>query len=208
MIEAFGRTDVGRRRKINEDSFLVSPETSLFAVCDGMGGHNAGEVASGLAIETLADFIATSAVERDVTWPWGLDANLSFDANRLKTAIRLANTRVYQAAEKREELTGMGTTVVASLVTGETADDRLGGRQPLLPRPRRRAHAAHARRLLGLGGARRGDPQLGRRRAPSVAERDHQGRRRPRVDRSRPDRAPLSSRGTSRCCAPTGFMAC
>jgi len=119
MIEAFGRTDVGRRRKINEDAFLVSPETSLYAVCDGMGGHNAGEVASGLAIETLADFIAESAAERDVTWPWGLDANLSFDANRLKTAIRLANTRVYQAAEKREELTGMGTTVVATLVSGE-----------------------------------------------------------------------------------------
>jgi serine/threonine protein phosphatase PrpC len=119
MIEAFGRTDVGRRRKINEDAFLVSAETSLYAVCDGMGGHNAGEVASGLAIETLAEFIATSAAERDVTWPWGLDANLSFDANRLKTAIRLANTRVYQAAEKREELTGMGTTVVAALVAGE-----------------------------------------------------------------------------------------
>ncbi len=118
MIEGFGRTDVGRRRKINEDSFLVSPETSLFAVCDGMGGHNAGEVASGLAIETLAEFVATSAAERDVTWPWGLDANLSFDANRLKTAIRLANARVFQAAEKREELTGMGTTVVASVVTG------------------------------------------------------------------------------------------
>jgi serine/threonine protein phosphatase PrpC len=120
MIEAYGRTDVGRRRKVNEDSFLVSPETSLYAVCDGMGGHNAGEVASRMAIETISAFITRSAVEKEITWPWGLDANLSFDANRLKTAIRLANARVFQAADNREELTGMGTTVVTALVSGET----------------------------------------------------------------------------------------
>jgi protein phosphatase len=118
MIEAYGRTDVGRRRKINEDSFLVSPESSLYAVCDGMGGHNAGEVASRMAVETISAFIQRSAVEKEITWPWGLDANLSFDANRLKTAIRLANARVFQAADNREELTGMGTTVVSALVSG------------------------------------------------------------------------------------------
>jgi serine/threonine protein phosphatase PrpC len=117
MIEAFGRTDVGRRRKINEDSFLVSPETSLYAVCDGMGGHNAGEVASRMAIETISSFVERSAVEKEITWPWGLDANVSFDANRIKTAIRLANARVFQAADNREDLTGMGTTVVAALVS-------------------------------------------------------------------------------------------
>jgi protein phosphatase len=120
MIEAYGRTDVGRRRKVNEDSFLVSPETSLYAVCDGMGGHNAGEVASRMAIETISAFITRSAVEKEITWPWGLDANMSFDANRLKTAIRLANARVFQAADNREELTGMGTTVVTALVSGDT----------------------------------------------------------------------------------------
>jgi protein phosphatase len=120
MIEAYGRTDVGRRRKVNEDSFLVSPETSLYAVCDGMGGHNAGEVASRMAVETIAAFITRSAVEKEITWPWGLDANLSFDANRLKTAIRLANSRVFQAADNREELTGMGTTVVTALISGHT----------------------------------------------------------------------------------------
>ncbi|HXY38337.1 MAG TPA: Stp1/IreP family PP2C-type Ser/Thr phosphatase [Vicinamibacteria bacterium] len=118
MIEAYGRTDVGRRRKINEDSLLVSPETNLYAVCDGMGGHNAGEVASRLAIETLASFVEESASDKKITWPWGIDAALSFDANRLKTAIKLANSRVFQAADNREELTGMGTTIVAAVVSG------------------------------------------------------------------------------------------
>lgn len=120
MIEAFGRTDVGRRRKANEDNFLVRPELHLFAVCDGMGGHNAGEVASRMAVDSLAAFVEKSAEEKDITWPWGIDANLSFDANRLKTAIRLANAEVFNSADNNEELTGMGTTVVAALVSGKT----------------------------------------------------------------------------------------
>jgi protein phosphatase len=72
-----------------------------------------------MAIETISAFIERSAVEKEITWPWGIDANLSFDANRLKTAIRLANARVFQAADNREELTGMGTTVVTALLSGD-----------------------------------------------------------------------------------------
>src|SRR5687768_15829639 len=118
MIEAVGQTDVGRRRKLNEDNILVDTETSLFSVCDGMGGHNAGEVASKMAIESIASFIQKSHREKEITWPFGLDVNLSFDGNRLKTAIKLANKKVYKAADNREEYTGMGTTVVSALVTG------------------------------------------------------------------------------------------
>jgi len=118
MLEAFGQTDVGRRRKLNEDNFVVDLEINLFAVCDGMGGHNAGEVASQMAIETLTAFIRKSAgEEKDITWPYGLEKELSFEANRLKTAIRLANKRVFKAADNREDYTGMGTTVVAALVS-------------------------------------------------------------------------------------------
>jgi len=118
MIEAYGQTDVGRRRKLNEDNFVVDTEASFFAVCDGMGGHNAGEVASKMAIETLAAFIRKSAgEEKDITWPYGLEKELSFEANRLKTAVRLANKRVFKAADNREDYTGMGTTVVAALVS-------------------------------------------------------------------------------------------
>jgi protein phosphatase len=83
-----------------------------------MGGHNAGEVASRIAVETLADFVERSGVEKEITWPWGLEPDLSFEANRLKTAVRLANSQVFQTADSREELTGMGTTVVAALVAG------------------------------------------------------------------------------------------
>jgi protein phosphatase len=83
-----------------------------------MGGHNAGEVASKMAIETLAAFIRKSAgEEKDITWPYGLEKELSFEANRLKTAVRLANKRVFKAADNREDYTGMGTTVVAALVS-------------------------------------------------------------------------------------------
>jgi protein phosphatase len=117
MIEVYGQTDVGRRRKLNEDNFLVDTETNLFAVCDGMGGHNAGEVASKMAIETLESFIQKSHREKEITWPYGLDVNLSFDGNRIKTALKLANKKVYKAADNREEYTGMGTTAVAALVS-------------------------------------------------------------------------------------------
>src|SRR5262245_42459866 len=118
MIEAFGQTDVGRRRKLNEDNFLLDLEAGLFAVCDGMGGHNAGEVASQMAIESLAAFIQKSAKDpKDITWPYGLDANLSFEANRLSTAIKLSNKRVFKAADNRDDYTGMGTTIIAALIS-------------------------------------------------------------------------------------------
>jgi protein phosphatase len=118
MIESYGQTDVGRKRKLNEDSYLVSPDTHLYAVCDGMGGHNAGEVASRMAAETLAAFIEKSHREKEITWPYGLDVNLSFDGNRLKTALKLANKKVFKAADNREDYTGMGTTAVAALISG------------------------------------------------------------------------------------------
>jgi serine/threonine protein phosphatase PrpC len=131
MLEAYGQTDVGRRRKLNEDSFVVDAETNLYSVCDGMGGHNAGEVASQMAIEALESFIKRSHREKEITWPYGLDVNLSFDGNRLKTAIKLANKKVFKAADNKEEYTGMGTTVVAVLVSenvmtvGSAGDSRV-----------------------------------------------------------------------------------
>jgi PPM family protein phosphatase len=118
MIEAFGRSDVGRRRKLNEDSLVVAEDLGLFAVCDGMGGHNAGEVASRMAIEEITRFIREShATEFEkVAWTFGVDAALSRDGNRIRTAIKLANEKVFLGANTNEECAGMGTTVVAALV--------------------------------------------------------------------------------------------
>jgi serine/threonine protein phosphatase PrpC len=118
MIEGFGRSDVGRRRKLNEDSYVVAADLGLFVVCDGMGGHNAGEVASGMAVETLTTSIREShglEFER-IAWTFGVDAALSRDGNRIRTAIKLANERVFNAANANAECAGMGTTVVTALV--------------------------------------------------------------------------------------------
>jgi protein phosphatase len=118
MVRAAAVSDVGRIRKTNEDSFLSDAEMRLFAVADGMGGHGAGEVASRLAIEATAGFIKRSALDTDFSWPYGLDGKLTFDGNRLRTAIYLANRRVFRAAESNDDYSGMGTTIVGLLVNG------------------------------------------------------------------------------------------
>lgn len=120
MLESFGLTDVGRRRSLNEDNFVVDQEASFFVVCDGLGGQNAGEVASSTAVEVLTAFIVRSHRDKDITWPYGFAARLSFDGNRLLTAIGLANKKVFRVADSQPDYSGMGTTVVAALVRGST----------------------------------------------------------------------------------------
>lgn len=104
---------------MNQDHFGWWPELGLYVVADGMGGHNAGEVASHLAVETIYGFIQESATSPDITWPFGLEVKISIDANRLTTAVRLANRKIYSEGSKSPELNGMGTTVVAALVSGD-----------------------------------------------------------------------------------------
>lgn len=109
------RTDVGPR-KMNQDHHGWWPDLGLFVVADGMGGHNAGEVASQMAVEAIHGFIAESASSADITWPFGIEVKHSIDSNRLTTAVRLANRKIYSEGSKSPELSGMGTTVVAALV--------------------------------------------------------------------------------------------
>ncbi len=112
------RTDAGPR-KMNQDHVGSWPDLGLYVVADGMGGHNAGEVASHLAVETIHGFIDESARTADITWPFGIEVARSIDMNRLTTAVRLANRRIYDESSKHAELSGMGTTVVAALVAGD-----------------------------------------------------------------------------------------
>ncbi len=111
---ASGLTDVGLQRDHNEDSYAVLSEYDLFIVADGMGGHRAGDVASRLATDAIAEFFRSTAQE-DATWPFHFDTSLSEDENRLVTGIRVANRRIYDRSIRSRDCAGMGTTVVGAL---------------------------------------------------------------------------------------------
>lgn len=116
MIDACGVTHSGRVRAVNEDAFLVDQDLQAFVVADGMGGHNAGEGASRIAVETVRTFLDRSRHQAECTWPYGIDDGLSLGANRLLTALKIANHQVFKAADLTDAYTGMGTTIVALLV--------------------------------------------------------------------------------------------
>ena len=111
-----GATDRGPVREVNEDRVLCEDRYGLYAVFDGVGGHNAGEIAAQLALETVAGYIARSVGSEDDTWPLGWDPRFSATSNRLRTAVVLANQRVHLAAQSDPALEGMATTVAAVLV--------------------------------------------------------------------------------------------
>jgi PPM family protein phosphatase len=115
-LTAFGASHPGRVRSNNEDSLLWDLPAGLFLVADGMGGHQAGEVASRMAVDTISSFLEASRHDKDLTWPFGFDPVLSLNANRLVTAVRLANRKIFQAGEEKPDLAGMGTTIVAAIV--------------------------------------------------------------------------------------------
>lgn len=131
MVSSFGATHAGPVRAVNEDCFLADEALSLFVVADGMGGQAAGEVASRAVVDAIAGFIRRSHGSEDLSWPCGLDATLTIDGNRLRTAIYLANRSVFQLAESNDDYLGMGSTVVCAmihedrLIIGHAGDSRL-----------------------------------------------------------------------------------
>lgn len=113
-IRAAGLTDVGLQRDHNEDAFAVEPALELFVVADGMGGHQAGDVASRIAVESTVEFFRSTGLE-DLTWPFEFDPNRTEDENRLISGVKLANRKIVELGARRPELHGMGTTIVAAL---------------------------------------------------------------------------------------------
>jgi PPM family protein phosphatase len=105
-LAAFGVTHQGRR-STNEDSWLVDLDLGLLVVADGMGGHNAGEVASALAVKVIRDVF-----ESDGNPP---------SRSLLTRAVQLANQRILAAASEQPAHSGMGTTVVAVIIVDERA---------------------------------------------------------------------------------------
>jgi len=121
-VQAGARSDRGPVRPINEDAFAMDDGLGVYLVADGMGGHQAGEIASRIAADAVQGFLHRSKGDdpADVEdWPFGQVPDLSLEANRLRNAIALANRRVWRAAQSSKALDGMGTTIVAALVTGE-----------------------------------------------------------------------------------------
>jgi serine/threonine protein phosphatase PrpC len=131
-IEVAAKTDVGCVRVNNEDSFGYDLDRGIFVVCDGIGGHASGEVASKLAVESLLTYVrqrphnkARDADESTTT------KGLSEGALVLEDAIQLANTAICEAACADEQHAGMGSTIVSVLVdqdlfsVGHVGDSRV-----------------------------------------------------------------------------------
>jgi len=117
-------TDVGRTREHNEDNYLVDKKLGLFVVCDGMGGHAAGEVASALAVRTIHDEIRKEA---DMLQDYadgasgGSKVSKRDILNMLEFAVNRASNKVHSEAAKDAKKRGMGTTLVALLIVGNQA---------------------------------------------------------------------------------------
>jgi len=118
QLTAAGCSDPGPRSQ-NQDSYFVDLDLRLLVVADGMGGHNAGEVASRMAVDAVVDFIRATKDSRELTWPFPFDPTRSLASNRLSVALQIANRKVHDAGVRDPERAGMGTTIVATLVDGD-----------------------------------------------------------------------------------------
>ena len=117
-VEVAGKTDVGCVRANNEDNFGYDSRYGIFVVCDGMGGQAAGEVASKMGVDILLDYFRNepAAPESQLVNGQGGSAG----ARSLANAIQLANRTIYRAGQEQNGRSGMGSTIVAALVRGNS----------------------------------------------------------------------------------------
>jgi protein phosphatase len=128
-------TDPGRKRDNNEDSYLALPELGLFLVCDGMGGHNAGEVASAMAVETVkTESAGLPALNQKPSWFRRLFFRARRDLNPvewLHNTVTKANALIHDSAQSSAARKGMGTTLAMilkreqALLTAHVGDSRI-----------------------------------------------------------------------------------
>jgi protein phosphatase len=120
VVESAGITDKGKKRKENEDALFLDDSMGLYVVADGMGGHQAGEVASNLVVKTISEFINKSKENGDPTDTVNYDRTLSREANRLLSGILLSNKVVHETSRSTSTCRGMGSTVSAVYFTDDT----------------------------------------------------------------------------------------
>jgi len=117
-IRCVGMTDTGKVREHNEDTIATDGDIGLLVLADGMGGYNAGEVASGIAVSVIKEGLLPELVSgRDLS-KVDVHSGLTHAALLLQQQIAAANKGIYEAAQTRPECAGMGTTVVAAVFHG------------------------------------------------------------------------------------------
>ncbi|HEX3094801.1 MAG TPA: Stp1/IreP family PP2C-type Ser/Thr phosphatase [Candidatus Angelobacter sp.] len=110
-VEVAGKTDVGCVRANNEDNFGYDSRYGIFVVCDGMGGQAAGEVASKMGVDILLEYFRNQSAA---------NGNGVSGARSLLNAIQLANRTIFKAGQEQSGRSGMGSTIVAALVRGNS----------------------------------------------------------------------------------------
>jgi serine/threonine protein phosphatase PrpC len=117
-VEVAGKTDVGCVRTNNEDNFGFDSRHGIFVVCDGMGGQAAGEVASKMGVDILLDYFRS---QPSIAAKQSLNGqNGSSGAQSLANAIQLANKTIFKAGQEHNGRSGMGSTIVAAVVRGNS----------------------------------------------------------------------------------------
>jgi PPM family protein phosphatase len=119
-IVSGGVTDLGRVRSNNEDNFRIIEPLHLFIVSDGMGGEAHGEVASALAVETIANHCKEGVENPSAEYYGDPQTGIGERTRRLSSAVYLANRKIFESAEQNPEQHGMGATLTAAWINGST----------------------------------------------------------------------------------------